>query len=180
MGPLYCRMKISQSINCLELISHSPEQTQSFGVCIGELSLPGDVFLLLGELGAGKTCLTQGIAWGLGIKEYAASPSFVLVRELYGRLPLYHTDLYRLDHLEEILELGLDDYLYGNGVSVVEWAEKGLDALPKEHLLIRISYLSDTGRRLQLIPSGKRYQELMTQLKDSRLTERKDESGQCN
>ena len=166
-------MKLSQSLNSsgkidrnsLELISHSSEQTQKFGVSIGELAQSGDIFLLVGELGTGKTCLTQGIAWGLGIKEYAVSPSFVLVRELYGRLPLYHMDLYRLDHIEEIVELGLDDYLYGKGVCVVEWAEKGLAVLPIEHLLIEISYLSDTERHLQLKPSGKRYQEVINQLK---------------
>lgn len=170
-------MKLKQPINCLEIISHSPEQTQSLGVRIGELSLPGDTYLLVGQLGAGKTCLTQGIAWGLDIKEHAASPSFVLVRELYGRLALYHIDLYRLDHLEEIAGLGLDDYLYGNGVCVVEWAEKGLALLPEEHLLIQISYLSDTGRRLQLRPSGSRYQEMLAQLKDYRLTDRKVDTG---
>ena len=119
----------------------------------------------MGELGAGKTCLTQGIAWGLGIKEYAASPSFMLIRELYGRLPLYHIDFYRLDHLEEIAELGLDDYLYGKGVSVVEWADKGLSLLPDEHLLIEISYLSDTERNLKLKPSGKRYRKIAAELK---------------
>ncbi len=153
-------------MNRLELISHSPEQTQKFGVRIGELALAGDTFLLVGALGTGKTCLTQGIAWGLNIKEYALSPSFVIVRELYGRLPLYHIDLYRLEHIEEIAELGLDDYLYGNGVCVVEWAEKGLEILPTEHLLIEISYLSDTERSFQLKPNGQRYIEIATQLKD--------------
>ncbi len=149
----------------LELTSHNPEQTQKFGVSIGELALPGDIFLLVGGLGTGKTCLTQGIAWGLGIKEYAVSPSFVLVRELYGRLPLYHIDLYRLDRIEEIVELGLDDYLYGNGVCVVEWAERGLAMLPAEHLLIEIDFLSDTERCFQLEPSGQRYREVLNQLK---------------
>ena len=148
-----------------KLISHSPEQTQKFGVSIGELALPGDILLLVGSLGTGKTCLTQGIAWGLGIKEYTMSPSFVIVRELYGRLPLYHIDLYRLDHLEEIVELGLDDYLYGNGVCVVEWAEKGLSLLPPEHLMIQISFLSDTERSFQLQPSGQRYREILGHLK---------------
>ncbi len=151
-------------MNHLKLISHSPEQTQKLGVRIGELALPGDIFLLVGKLGTGKTCLTQGIVWGLGIKEYALSPSFVLVRELYGRLPLYHVDLYRLDHIEEIEELGLDEYLYGNGVCVVEWAEKGLTVLPTEHLLIQIDYLSDTERNFQLKPSGQRYREIVAQL----------------
>jgi len=152
-------------MSCLELISHSPEQTQKLGMRIGELSLPGDVFLLVGELGTGKTCLTQGIAWGLGIKEYALSPSFVIMRELYGRLPLYHIDLYRLDRIEESMELGLDDYLYGQGVCVVEWAEKALSILPREHLLIKISYLSDTGRSFQMEPSGQRYLEIVAQLR---------------
>jgi len=153
-------------MNRLELISHSPEQTQKFGVLIGQLALAGDIFLLVGALGAGKTCLTQGIAWGLDIKEYALSPSFVIVRELYGRLPLYHIDLYRLDHIEEIAELGLDDYLYGNGICVVEWAEKGLNILPTEHLLIQINYLSDTERSFQLKRDGKRYLEIVRQLRD--------------
>lgn len=116
-------------------------------------------------MGTGKTCLTQGIAWGLNIKEYALSPSFVVVRELYGRLPLYHIDLFRLNHLEEIVDLGLDDYLYGKGVCVVEWAEKGFSVLPIEHLLIQINYLSDTERSFQLKPSGKRYQKILAQLK---------------
>ena len=157
-------MKLSQSMNRLELITRSPEQTQKLGVRIGELALPGDTFLLDGDLGAGKTCLTQGIAWGLGIKEYATSPSFIVVRELYGRLPLYHIDLYRLEHIVEIAELGLDDYLYGNGVCVVEWAEKALSLLPIEHLLIQISYLSDNERSFQLKPNGKRYREILAQL----------------
>ena len=149
-----------------EIISHSPEQTQILGAHLGALALPGDIFFLIGALGAGKTCLTQGIARGLNIKEYAASPSFVIMRELYGRLPLYHIDLYRLDHIAEIMDLGLDDYLYGNGVCVVEWAEKGLSILPTEHLLIQISYLSDTERNLQLKPSSQRYLEILVQLKN--------------
>jgi len=157
-------MKLSQYMNCLELISHNPEQTQRLGATIGELALPGDIFLLVGGLGTGKTCLTQGIAWGLNIKEYALSPSFVIIRELYGRLPLYHIDLYRLHHIAEMAELGLDDYLYGNGVCVVEWAEKGLSILPAEHLLIQISYLADTERSFQLKSSGQRYREIVTQL----------------
>ena len=154
-------MKLSH----LDLISHSPEETHKIGADIGELALPGDIYLLVGRLGTGKTCLTQGIAHGLNIKEYALSPSFVIVRELYGRLPLYHIDLFRLDHIEEIEELGLDDYLYGKGVCVVEWAEKGLSVLPNEHLLIQIDFVSDTERSFRLKPRGKRYLEILRQLK---------------
>ena len=149
----------------LDLVSHGPEQTQKIGVRIGELALAGDVFLLVGKLGTGKTCLTQGIAWGLNIKSYTLSPSFVIVRELYGRLPLYHIDLFRLNHIAEIEDLGLDDYLYGNGICVVEWAEKGLSLLPLEHMLIEISYLDDTKRSFHLKSSSERYQELLTQLR---------------
>ncbi|MBI3930776.1 MAG: tRNA (adenosine(37)-N6)-threonylcarbamoyltransferase complex ATPase subunit type 1 TsaE [Chloroflexi bacterium] len=152
-------------MNQLKLISHSPEETQELGRRIGELALAGDVFLLSGELGAGKTCLTQGIAWGLGINEYTLSPSFVIIRELYGRLPLYHIDLYRLDRIEESLDLGLDDYLYGRGVCVVEWAEKALSILPREHLLIKINYLSDTERSFQMESGGRRYRDIVSQLK---------------
>jgi tRNA threonylcarbamoyladenosine biosynthesis protein TsaE len=112
----------------------------------------------------GKTCLVQGIAWGLGIKGYASSPSFVVIKEYPGRLPLYHIDLYRLDDLEEVGELGLDDYLYGNGVCAVEWAKKGLSLLPEEHLLITISYLSAWERRLHLQPGSGRYQEMLAKL----------------
>jgi len=152
-------------MNQPEIITSSPEETQEFGARLGELARPGDVFLLVGKLGAGKTCLTQGIARGLGIAEYAASPSFVVARELYGRLPLYHMDFYRLENPAEIADLGLDDYFYGKGVSVVEWAEKGLSLLPPEHLLIEMSYISDTGRHLKLKASGKRYRQLAAELK---------------
>jgi tRNA threonylcarbamoyladenosine biosynthesis protein TsaE len=132
---------------------------------LGKLARPGDLFLLCGNLGAGKTTLTQGIALGLGSSDYALSPTFVLMRELKGRLALYHIDLYRLDRIEEISDLGLDDYLYGSGLCVIEWAEKGLAVLPPQHLLIKIDYLSDTGRRFEFIPKGDRYQKMLPRLK---------------
>ncbi len=147
-----------------QLISSSPEETREIGIAIGEITMPGDVLLLEGKLGAGKTCLTQGIARGLGINDYVLSPTFVIMRELYGRLPLYHIDLYRLDRIEESLDLGLDDYLYGEGVCVVEWAEKVLSILPRKHLLIKIDYLSDMERSLRLEPSGERYVELVERI----------------
>jgi len=154
-------------MSALELVSHSPEETQRLGRRLGEIAQPGDVFLLVGDLGSGKTCLTQGIAWGLGIKEYALSPSFVIIRELYGRLPLYHIDLYRLDRIEESMDLGLDDYLYGRGVCVVEWAEKALSLMPPERLLLRLDYLSDTERRFRLEANGRRYSKIVSQVKKS-------------
>ena len=148
----------------LNLVTESPEETQRLGARLGKLAQLGDVFLLVGGLGTGKTCLTQGIAWGLGVKGYATSPSFVVINQYQGRLPLYHIDLYRLDRIEEVMELGLEDYLYRRGVCVVEWAEKGLAVLPEEHLLVEMSFLSDTGRNLVLKPVGERYVELLSQL----------------
>lgn len=151
----------------LKLVTHAPEETRELGRSLGKLATPGDIYLLVGKLGAGKTCLTQGIAWGLGIEEYALSPSFVIMRELHGRMPLYHMDFYRLDHVAEISDLGLDDYLYGRGVCVIEWAEKGLAVLPDDHLLIRISYISESERALEIEPHGQRYVKLMSELRAS-------------
>jgi tRNA threonylcarbamoyladenosine biosynthesis protein TsaE len=151
----------------LTLNSHSPEQTQLLGSYLGKLARKADVFLLTGELGTGKTCLVQGIARGLDVKEYAFSPSFVILRQYHGRLPLYHIDFYRLDCIEEIADLGLEDYFHGDGVCVVEWAEKGLQIVPHDNLLISIHYapISQTGRSIRLKPQGDRYNELIKQLK---------------
>jgi tRNA threonylcarbamoyladenosine biosynthesis protein TsaE len=151
----------------LKLNSDSPEQTQLLGSYLGKLAQKADVFLLVGELGTGKTCLVQGIASGLDVKEYAFSPSFVVLREYHGRLPLYHIDFYRLDHIEEIADLGLEEYFYGDGVCVVEWADKGLRIVPRDNLLITLHYIpaSETKRSIHLKPQGERYQELTEQLK---------------
>lgn len=148
----------------LDKITRSAEETQLLGRRLGELAQPGDLFLLVGNLGAGKTCLAQGIARGLEVKEHAMSPSFVLVREYRGRLPFYHIDFYRLNRIGEIEELGLDEYLSGKGVCVVEWAEKGLSALPSEHMLVRISFLSPLQRQLHFEARGVRYMEILHQL----------------
>jgi tRNA threonylcarbamoyladenosine biosynthesis protein TsaE len=148
----------------IELITHSPGETQELGCRIGELAQPGDAILLVGDLGSGKTCLTQGIARGLSIKEHALSPTFVIMREMHGRLPLYHMDLYRLDRVEETNDLGLDDYFYGEGLCVVEWAEKAMALMPPDHLLIEINYVSDSERRMFLKPRGQKYEELLKRL----------------
>ena len=151
----------------LEMLSNSAAQTRNIGMKLGKSAAAGDVILLVGPLGAGKTCLTQGIARGLGIHEYTASPSFVLVREYQGKLPLYHIDLYRLDRIEEVTQLGLDDYLYGNGVCVVEWADKGLSVLPEEYLFIEMQIVSPMKRKLSFMPRGTRYLEMLSKLKSA-------------
>jgi tRNA threonylcarbamoyladenosine biosynthesis protein TsaE len=148
-----------------ELITHGPEETRELGRTIGNLAQAGDVILLTGDLGAGKTCLTQGIAFGLGAKDYALSPTFVIMRRLRGRLPLYHIDLYRLDRVAETEDLGLDDYFYGDGISVVEWAEKAEALMPFERLSIQIEYLSENERRFRLKSNGLRFDSLIESIK---------------
>ncbi len=150
--------------NSFQVITRSPDETRELGRHVGELALPGDVYLLIGNLGAGKTCFTQGVARGLGIEDYVMSPSFVIVREHQGRLPLYHIDLYRLENVEAA-DLGLDDYLYGRGVCVVEWAERAPDIMPAERLTVRIDYAADENRCFRMEPSGRRYVELVNGLR---------------
>ena len=154
-------------MNTLKFVTHSAEQTQKVGISIGKLAEPGDIFLLIGDLGAGKTCLTQGIAYGLDIQEYTLSPSFVIMRELHGRLPLYHMDFYRLENIAEISDLGLDDYLFGEGVCVIEWANKGLTVLPEDHLLIGIDYMAENERSFVIDPRGERYIRMVEQLRET-------------
>lgn len=149
----------------MKLVSRSPEQTQALGRLLGKLAEPGDVYLLRGNLGAGKTCLTQGIAWGLEVKEYAMSPSFIIMREYHGRLPVYHMDFYRLENVQEIAALGMDEYLYGRGVSIIEWPDRALDELPPERLVIRIEHGTDDTRFFTFTSTGERYGCLLAALK---------------
>ena len=132
----------------IRLHSHSTSMTHDIGRAIGANVGPGDIVLLSGALGAGKTTLTQGVVWGLGSSEYARSPTFVLVNEYQGSLPVYHMDLYRLDSFEEVDGLGLDDYLYGDGLCVIEWADKAPGYFPERHLLVSIRSISDEEREL--------------------------------
>ena len=148
----------------------SPEETQQLGRGLAQHFKGGEVLLLSGTLGAGKTCLTQGIAWGLGIREHARSPTFVLASEYQGRLTLYHLDLYRLDDLMEIDDLGLDEYLFGQGVCVIEWAEKGRGVLPEEGLTIRIEVKGENDRDFTIEAHGERYEQLLDQLPAHSLT----------
>ncbi len=145
----------------LRLVTSSPEETQGVGRALGTAARPGDVFLLTGGLGVGKTCLTQGIAWGSGVKEHARSPTFVLVTEYRGRLPVYHMDLYRIDDLNEVLDLGLDEYLFGQGVCVIEWAEKAPEAFPADHVSVRMEEAGETQRALEVTTRGPRSRQLL-------------------
>ncbi|MDD5311982.1 MAG: tRNA (adenosine(37)-N6)-threonylcarbamoyltransferase complex ATPase subunit type 1 TsaE [Dehalococcoidia bacterium] len=151
-------------MNRLNIITIGSEQTQNLGSHIGKLSQGNDVYLLTGILGAGKTCLVQGIAFGLGIKEYTCSPSFMIAREYRGRLHLNHLDLYRLDNIEEIADLGIEEYFNAESVCAIEWAEKGGGILPVDNLNIHLEYISENERKIMLEPHGRRYNDLLKQL----------------
>jgi tRNA threonylcarbamoyladenosine biosynthesis protein TsaE len=152
-------------MNAMNLTSLSAKDTTEIGQSIGKVAKPGDIVLLAGELGAGKTCLTQGIAKGLEVEERVHSPTFVLVSEYTGRLDLFHMDLYRLDTLSDVLDLGLEEYFFGEGVSVVEWADKIPEAFPGSHLFISIRYNEDDSRELHLKAYGDRYKLLVQDLR---------------
>lgn len=176
-GVLLTRNAPEEKECTLDSISHSAEQTQRLGMRLGELLQGGELLLLQGQLGTGKTTFTQGLAQGLDIIDTVNSPTFTLLKEYPGqRRPakqsgapcpmgpaLYHFDLYRLDNPEEIFDLGFEDYFYGTGVCVVEWAEKADLFWPSDCLRIRLKILSETKRGLLFIANGPRYCELLRQ-----------------
>lgn len=128
---------------------------------------PGMTILLEGQLGAGKTTFTKGIAEGLGIQRIIKSPTYTLIKEYTdGTLPLYHMDLYRLEDAEDE-DLGLEEYFYGDGVTIVEWGSYMQDELPDEYLMIQISVLPDSEKRELIITAqGEKYQKIMERLED--------------
>jgi tRNA threonylcarbamoyladenosine biosynthesis protein TsaE len=130
--------------------SRSPEETQRIGEALGSRLSPGDVVACIGELGAGKTCFLQGLARGLGVREPVTSPTFVFINHYEGRIPVYHVDAYRAESLAEILDLGVEELLWGDGVTVIEWAEKLLPLLPSRTIIARISGLGDEPREIVL------------------------------
>lgn len=172
-----------EDVTVLHIISSSSAQTQSLGRYLGELVRGGELLLLDGQLGVGKTTFTQGLAQGMGITETITSPTFTLLKEYTSpvrsiaqtkqeqqrttrpqKLALYHFDLYRLDEPEEILDLGFEDYFYdSNGVCVVEWADKATSLWVPERLTISISTHGETGRSLLCTATGTRYSELLRQ-----------------
>jgi len=130
------------------LKSGSSEETFAFGKKLAVLLKPNDVIALHGELGAGKTTLTQGIAQGLGVKDFVTSPTFILINEYQGRLPFYHIDLYRLDNVDQVAELGIEEYFTKGGVCVIEWAEKLGNLKPAQMHEISIKILGENEREL--------------------------------
>lgn len=137
----------------------SVDDTKAVGAALAALAQPGDIVLLSGDLGAGKTALTQGFAGGLGVEEQVVSPTFTIARDYDGRLRLHHLDVYRLDHLQEAIDLGLAELTDDGGVTVIEWGEVVIPTLPPDYLEIRLSYgEGDDDRVVELIAVGVRWQ----------------------
>lgn len=149
-------------MNQFEIITTSPEQTGQFAEKLAAHLKPGAVLTLEGDLGAGKTTFTKGLAKGLGVTKTVNSPTFTIIKEYRGRLPLYHMDVYRLDDSFE--DLGFDEYFEGDGVTVVEWAHLIQDQLPEDLLSLSIYREGDSTRRIVLKPYGDRYSELCKEI----------------
>jgi tRNA threonylcarbamoyladenosine biosynthesis protein TsaE len=145
-----------------QLRSEQPEQTKEFAKKLAGFLKPGDVIALEGDLGAGKTTFTKGLAEGLDIKRNVNSPTFTIIKEYQGRLPLYHMDVYRVEDAFE--DLGFEEYFEGNGVTVVEWAHLIEAQLPEELLLIQLYLEGNGSRRIVAVPKGERYEELCKEI----------------
>ncbi|SDN50353.1 tRNA threonylcarbamoyladenosine biosynthesis protein TsaE [Fictibacillus solisalsi] len=140
----------------------SPEETAELAEKLSTLLQAGDVLTLEGDLGAGKTTFTKGLAKGLGVKRVVNSPTFTIIKEYKGRVPFYHMDVYRLEDSDE--DLGFEEYFEGEGVTVVEWAQFIADRLPEERLNIDIRRTGDETRELKFTPSGERFIKVCKEL----------------
>jgi len=146
----------------------STSQTIRIGKRLGRLLQSGDVVALVGDLGTGKTQFIKGLAEGVGVGRatYVSSPSFTLINEYPGRVSLYHIDLFRLESEKEAEGLGLEEYVRGNGITAIEWADKILSLLPEELLWVHIHYTGKNTRSIEIIPNGKRYEVLMKKMSE--------------
>jgi len=149
----------------VQLMSRSPEDTARLGEEFGRLLSAGDIVCLYGELGAGKTVLSKGLATGLGVagRKTVRSPSFVLIHRYHGRMPVYHADLYRLSDPMEIADIGLRELLGGDGVAMIEWADKLESSLPSDRLDISLEHRNEEARLITIRAQGSRYRTLVEQ-----------------
>jgi len=151
------------------VISRSAEHTRRLGNSLGKLLQGGEIIGLVGELGTGKTCFVRGLTEGLEVSQetWIRSPTFTLVNEYHGRLPIYHIDLYRIESTDELEELNLREYLYSTGVSLIEWFEYFPAGEVDDHLEIKLAYREGSKRQVTLIPHGARYEELVSALRQT-------------
>jgi tRNA threonylcarbamoyladenosine biosynthesis protein TsaE len=150
----------------VQVTTKSAAETERIGALLGQKLERGMVVVLTGELGAGKTAFARGVARGLGVREPVTSPTFTLIQEYTGRLPLYHFDVYRLQDPGELEALGYDEYIEGDGVSIIEWGDLVGEFLPPTYLEVHLSG-QDATRILTFTPRGSRYEKLVEELKAS-------------
>jgi len=149
----------------MRIITPTPAETADLGRRLGEACCGGEVILLEGALGAGKTTLTQGLAAGLGVSAPVVSPTFVLLREYRGRLPLYHFDFYRLEGGDHAADLQFEDYLETDGVAVIEWPSYAAEVIPETYLRVALRDAGDNRREILLEPVGAYYEALVQRLR---------------
>ena len=150
----------------LTVVSHSLEETQQLGASLGKLLEGRELIFLEGELGTGKTSLIQAIGRAQGVREPITSPTFTLVNEHRGRAAtIYHVDLYRLSSTEEIVQAGIENYFYSDGICLLEWAEKALGLLPPEHLYILLQHAGNEARRISIQAKGDSHRPLLDGLR---------------
>jgi len=149
----------------MEIIINGLDETEKFGIKLGSLLLKGDIICLNGDLGAGKTTFTKSVGLGLGVAEYITSPTFSLINQYRGRYPVYHFDVYRLENIDEIFDLGFDEYFYGEGVCIIEWADRIKNILPEDRFEVYLDKgQGEDERVLKIEAFGERYEELMREL----------------
>ena len=151
----------------ISITSNSPKDTEKIGAAIAKFLNKGDIISLSGELGTGKTCLIRGIVSALGGGHNVTSASFTLLSRYEASMPVYHFDAYRLDDPAQALYLGLDDYIFGDGVTIIEWGERISDILPDGCLFIEIEYLDDEDRRITIFSDSKDWQDRLSVLRRS-------------
>ena len=150
------------------VITSSTEQTEEVGRVLGTMLEAGDLVCLFGDLGAGKTHFSYGVAQGLQVQDqYITSPTFTFVNEYQGRIPLYHIDLYRVKDPSELESIGFEEYIDSDGATVIEWAERAEEELPDEKLNVYISDVSESSREIGFFAEGERYERLLTGFRKS-------------
>ncbi|MGL5641173.1 MAG: tRNA (adenosine(37)-N6)-threonylcarbamoyltransferase complex ATPase subunit type 1 TsaE [Paraclostridium sp.] len=147
----------------VKIYLENEEQTRDIGYKLGNLLTPKSIVCLIGDLGAGKTTMTQSLAQALKVDDYITSPTFTIVNEYEGKMPLYHFDVYRIGSSDEMYDIGFDEYINGDGVCIIEWANLIEDILPDEYLYIEMNY-KETGREMILTPKGEKYEEIVKEL----------------
>jgi len=148
-----------------KIISRNEEETKEIGYKLGKLLEEGDIVCLTGDLGAGKTTFTKSIAGGLGVKEDVTSPTFTIINEYDGRLPVYHFDVYRIMEIEEMYDIGYEEYFYGNGICIIEWASQIRELIPKEHLWIEIKLGDEiSSREFYIKGTSEHYDKIVEEL----------------